>query len=477
MSESLQLGLTIAWSLYVVVLVMWIVLQKRPPVATMSWILSLAALPYAGLLIYYVFGPQKLKRSRLRRLGSKGMVAREHGVLQRAVAAMPGGDRTRRLAMLVMRSGGYPPSTASDVRLLIDGAQTFESLFEAIAAARHHVHLEYYIYTPDELGTRLRDLLVERLREGIKVRLLIDSLGSKRITRRYMRPFLDAGGQLAFFHSVRMRRFRPVVNMRTHRKIVICDGRVGFVGGINVCDEQDERFRADAWRDSHLRIEGLAVHRLQQIFLEDWHYETGEAFDADQVEPLRTELAPDLEAGSHVMQVIASGPDTELAPIQRTMIASINAASQRIWLTTPYFIPDEASLFALTSAALRGIDLRILVPRRGDSRLVTWSARSYFDELIRAGAKLYEYQPRMLHSKTMLVDDRYAFIGTANFDNRSFRLNFEVSVLMYEQQMAERFAEQFQIDLRSSRQVLRDRRLPWYAVVGEAFARLCSPLL
>ncbi|MFT3804224.1 MAG: cardiolipin synthase [Burkholderiaceae bacterium] len=473
----MKLALTIAWSLYLVVLVMWIVLQKRSPAATMSWILSLAALPYAGLLIYYVFGPQKLKRSRLRRLGSKAMVAREHGVLQRSAATMPGGERTDQLAMLVMRSGGYPPSTASNVRLLIDGAQTFEALFDAIAAARHHVHLEYYIYTPDQVGTRLRDLLVARLRDGVKVRLLVDSLGAKRVTRRYMRPFLDAGGELAFFHSVPMRRFRPVVNMRTHRKIVICDGRIGFIGGINVCDEEDERVRADAWRDSHLRIEGLAVHRLQQIFLEDWHYETGEAFDAQDLGPLRAELAPDLEAGSHVMQVVASGPDTELAPIQRSMIAAINAANERVWLTTPYFIPDEASLFALTSAALRGIDLRILVPRRGDSRLVTWSARSYFDELIRAGAKLYEYQPRMLHAKTMLVDDQYAFIGTANFDNRSFRLNFEVSVLLYEKRMNERFAEQFQIDLRSSRQVLRDRRLPWYAVAREAFARLCSPLL
>ena len=471
MSENIRLALTAGWLLYLVVLVIWIVLQKRSPVATLSWILSLAAFPVIGLVIYYVFGPQRLKRSRLRRVNGRALVELEHAQLRALGAAIPPSDRTRQLATLVQRAGSYQPITATEATLLIDGQATFEALFEAIAAAREHIHLEYYIYEPDQIGTALRDLLVARAAAGVKVRLLVDALGSAGITRRYMRPLLAAGGELAFFHGARLRRLRPLINMRTHRKIVVCDGEVGFVGGINITDDGDERVRGgDAFRDSHMRLRGNAVQRLQQVFLEDWFYSTGTLADCPQ-------LAPTMASGELVVQVIASGPDTELAPIQRAMVAAIGMANHRIWLATPYFIPDEAALFALVSAALRGIDVRILVPRKADSWLVTRASRSYFDELTRVGARIYEYEPRMLHAKTLVVDDRYSLIGTANFDIRSFRLNFEILVLLYDRGVAERFAAQFERDLLASSMVARERNLPWHERLAEAAARVCAPVL
>ncbi len=465
----IRLYATTAWIGYLVWLGGWIVLQKREPVATLSWLLGLAALPFVGLLIYQVFGPQKIKRHRLRRSRTRAPRDADN-------EALHGHDAATELARLGQATTGLPPSSAHSVRLLVDGAATYAALLEDIANAREHIHLEYYIYQPDTTGTRLRDALVERARAGVKVRLLLDAVGSSKTTRRFLAPLIDAGGEFAWFHPPRLGRVwtRTWVNMRTHRKIVVIDGRIGFTGGINITDEENDGLRDDAYRDLHLRIDGDAVRMLQTVFVEDWMYATqGHALIAELARQL-----PEKRPGPIPAQVLPSGPDSSWEAIHRAHVAAIHAARQRVWLVTPYFVPGEAAMMALTSAALSGIDVRLLIPRRSDSLLVTLAARSYFDELLAAGVKVHEYGPRMLHTKALLVDDCFALIGTANFDNRSFRLNFEVSMLFHDHDIAAALARLIEHEFLSAPCVRDDRRRPLLQVrLPEALARLGSPLL
>lgn len=480
LSHEWKTGLSLAWSGYIAVLSVWIVMQKRAPVSTMSWILSLALLPFAGFVIYYFLGPQRLKKQRLKRLRSRAIAQAPADVATLREAAERAPPALRQMAALGTAACGLPVSSATAADLLSGGASTFDAIFEAIGSARDHIHLEYYIFEPDTIGTALRELLVERARAGVTVRLLLDALGSKRIGRRFMAPMLAAGIQVALFHDTRIgRRLRPVTNYRTHRKIVVCDGRIGFTGGVNITDEEDRRVRPDAYHDVHLRIEGSAVRWLQTTFLEDWAYATGEdprRMD-EAIDRLLPRLPAEAGAGDIPVQIVTSGPDSGLEAIHRMHVAAIHSAAQRAWLTTPYFVPGEPALMALTSAALRGVDVRLLVPRRSDSLIVSAAARSYYDELIAAGVKIWEYKARMLHSKTLVVDDNCAMIGTANFDNRSFRLNFEVCAVIYGPALAKPLGTQFETDLHSAAAVRANRKRRFLPLLGDATARLFSPLL
>jgi len=462
---GLYVGL--GWLAYLLGLGVWIVLQKREPAATISWLVSLAALPYIGFFVYHVFGPQKIRRHRLRR--------------SRARVGMPGppgeGEHEAvELARLGQATTGLPPTTAQRVDLLIDGAATYDALLDAVRGARDHVHLEYYIYHPDRSGTALRDALVERARAGVKVRLLLDAVGSAGTADAFFADLRAAGGELAWFHPMRFGHVwkRPWLNMRTHRKIVVVDGRVGFAGGINITDEENERLRADAYRDLHLRIEGDSVRALQLVFVEDWVYATG---SREFIGEVARAMPPPAHGPVHA-QVLTSGPDSDWEAIHRLHVGAIHAAKRRVWLVTPYFVPGEAAMMALTSAGFGGLDVRLLVPKVSDSTLVTYAARSYFDSLLEAGVKVYEYGPRMLHTKALLVDDELALVGSANFDHRSFRLNFEVCLLIRDAGVAGDLAKLIEGEFAQAPRVRADRERPlWRARLPEAFARLLSPLL
>ncbi len=466
----LALTISLLWSLYIVILIGWIIWQKRSPVATLGWILALSALPYIGFLIFYFFGPHKIKRKQIKRQHVREILSWETRASTRFSMLPP--ENIARTARIGIASN-YRPGTCIDVDLLVDGAKTFDAIFTEIRAARRHVNLEYYIYEPDNIGTALRDLLIEKARAGVEVRLLVDALGSKRLDKKFLAPLIDAGVRVGFFHRASLARIRPVINMRTHRKIVVCDDWTGFVGGINITDTEDERINANAYHDIHLRLYGDAVFGLQQMFWEDWLYATGEEppWKASHI------FADVPTRGAHLVQIIGSGPDTEWAPIHRAYLAAISSAQHRVWLTTPYFVPDESAMMVLTNAALRGIDVRIMVPENSDSKPVTLAARSYFDELTRAGVTIFEFTERMLHSKTMLIDDDLSFIGTANFDHRSFYLNFEVCVGIYERNLATALATQFEEDMLSAKPVLKKRSISRFAYWSEAAARLLSPLL
>lgn len=455
------------WLLYLIVLGGWIVLQKREPVATLSWLLGLALLPYLGFLVYHVFGPQKIRRNRLRR-------SRSRAAMRNAGIDAEDGEAAE-LLRLAQATTGLPATSSAEVELLVDGAAKYDALLADIATSQQHIHLEYYIYEPDQTGRMLRDALAERARTGVAVRLLVDFVGSGA-SRRFFAPLIEAGGEVAWFHPMKFGRIwqRPWTNLRTHRKIVVIDGRIGYTGGMNITDEQDERLRADAYRDLHLRMTGKAVRILQLVFAEDWAYATGQRDFLAQVE----QQTPPVDAGPIRTQVLTSGPDSAWEAIHRAHVGAIHGARHRVWLTTPYFVPGEAALMALTSAALAGLDVRLLVPRVSDSRLVTLAARSYFGQLLVAGVKVYEYRSRMLHSKSLLVDDHLAIIGSANFDHRSFRLNFELSVMFDDEGVAGRLATLIESEFAHAPRVHRGAHRPLLtARLPEALARLCSPLL
>lgn len=457
-----------AWTIYIVWLCAWVVLQKRDPVATLAWILILGAIPYIGFAIYFVLGPQRVKRQRLRRGKSKRGLDTYSDVC-------PANAECDELSKLGQSTTGLPPSTATNIDLLIDGAATFDAIVEAIGNARKHVHLEYYIYEPDQSGTRIRDALIERAKAGIEVKLLLDGVGSSRARHKFLRPLVEAGGQVAWFHPIKLRFFRrPWVNMRSHRKLVIIDGVIGFTGGVNVTDDENERVNAKAYRDLHVRVDGPVVRSMQLTFLEDWLYGAGCSIDVFEKSDL---WGPEESTPGITAQMLVSGPDSTWEAIHRTHVGAIHEAGKRVWLVTPYFVPGEAALMALTSAAFGGLDVRVLVPKRSDSLFVTWAARSYYDELLQAGVRVYEYGPRMLHTKALIADD-IVIVGSSNFDHRSFRLNFEASLMIRDAGVSARLGAFVEGELASAKEIPADRVLSfWRQKLPEAIARLFSPML
>ena len=464
--------LTAAVAVWVAVVAVVIILQRRSAAATLAWLLALVFLPVVGLLVYRFIGPLRLERKKLKRIISRRTVAE-------AVAALQALDHDTvehlQLATIAMELGEAPPLRADEVTVFLDGQSNYAAILEAVAAAQHHVHLEYYIWEPDTIGTQLRDALIERAKAGVQVRMIVDGTGSNKLSKRFIQPLLAAGVEVAKFNPVRLLRLRlRRPDFRTHRKIVVCDGRVGFTGGMNITDAHSAAFGPNYWRDTHVRVTGAAVWPLQRIFAEDWY------FVADKLLPMDEAVFPvPARDGQHLVQIVSSGPDSDAFAIHKVLFTAINQSTKRCWLTTPYFVPDDALLVALVTAGLRDVDVRLLVPKKGDSRLVDLAARSYFPELLAAGVRIYEYESRFIHAKTLVCDNDIAVIGTANLDNRSFRLNFEVAAVVYGTPVNQTLGAAFEVDLRDSRELDRGEyeRQPLTVRFGQASARLISPLL
>ena len=477
MADHLIALFSLAWLLWIALVAVGLILERRSPAATLAWLLALLFMPYFGFLVYLLFGPRRLHRRRRRYGRARERLIQSTRDLrpdQAIPPRFPDAGLERQLALLLERVSQGTPTPAIAVTPLETGDACFEAIEASIAAATHHIHLEYYLWTPDRIGTRLRDRLVDQARAGVRIRLLLDAIGSDRANRRFLQPLRDAGVQVAWFNPIGPRRLRlRYVNFRTHRKIVVCDGRIGFTGGINVSDAHSHLQQGtEAWRDLHLRIEGEPVHRLQFIFLEDWYFATGQ-------EPLEPEFFPHFaEAAGPWLQVVESGPDNDRHAIAKLYFAAIAGAQRQILLATPYFVPNEALTAALTTAALRGVEVQVLAPKKSDSRLVSAAARSYYDELVGAGVTIHEYGPPMLHAKLLVVDERIAAVGSANFDNRSLALNFEAMAVLYDADLAGQLACSFATDLRhANRYVKPGRRATLSQRLGESTARLLSPLL
>ena len=459
--------------------------ERRQPSATLAWLLALIFLPGVGLLAYLLMGRPYARRV-ARRTSQAGERVREaltrFDVRARIEA---GGSRPidRRVAAhlsLARRLASTPPSFGNEARLLVDAAATYPLMIECGERAMHHLHVEFYIVQPDETGRALRDMLVRRARAGIEVRVLVDGVGSLGLPRGFWRPLKEAGGRAAVFRPLRnpfqMLRHRDRIDFRNHRKIVVADGRVGFTGGINIGREYLGLDPAmGAWRDTHVRLAGPAVLSLQQAFAEDWYATTGEVLADERFYP----PPKPGKGGDCIVQVIDSAPDQTWSPIEYVHAHAFALAETRLWLTSPYFVPSRSITEGLIGAALRGVDVRLLLPSRSDSGILRLAARSYYAELMEAGARIFEYEPGFVHAKTLAVDDWLGVVGSANMDMRSFHLNFELSAFVYGKRFVEELAAQFETDLEHAGEIrlvsYENAPLPRRLLRGAA--RLFSPLL
>ena len=452
-----------------------LLLEKRSPTATLAWIFAFIAIPIVSGVYYLMFGPRRLHRRRRRYSIARTSVARKvsgaaEGPPRPELSADAAG-----LAAVARRLDQGEPTFASAVKLLDDGDATMQALEEKILESRHHVHLEYYIWEPDQAGTHFRDLLVAAARRGVQVRVLYDAMGSPKVNRRFWMPLQEAGGEVIAFNPVRLLRI-TFGNFRSHRKIAICDGLAGFLGGINMHDPASRTRSGDnAWRDQHVRIDGEPVHRIQQLFLENWNYSGGRfQLNAGNLD----KYFPAARTGKGIpVQIIASGPDDTTAPMHAFFLACFSTARRRILIETPYLIPDEPMESALRIAELRGVDVQVIVPKQGDSKLVTAASRTYCESMRKSGIKIFEYGPPMLHAKTIVVDESVAIVATANLDNRSFRLNFEVAAAFYDAHIIAQMVKRFEADRAASQPFPAKRRPEMVTALFESIARLTSPVL
>jgi cardiolipin synthase A/B len=470
--------------IHVSAIVMLLLAERRQPTATLAWLLALVFLPLVGVVLYLLIGATRQRvASRSQEAATRiDRVFASHDVLDRLQRSTRGDldARTASLLKLGQRVSTTPPSHGNSATVLHNAAMTYRSMLEAIENATNHIHVEFYIIQPDRTGIALRDRLTEKARGGVEVRVLVDGLGSLGLPAGFWQPLQDAGGQAAVFRPVlrTLRRLsrRDRVDFRNHRKIVVTDGKVGFTGGINVGREylglDPEMGR---WRDTHVRIAGPSVLALQRAFAEDWLTATGELIDDERFFPSQSEG----DEGDCMVQIVDSGPDRPWSSMSYIYTQAIALARERLWITNPYFVPSPPIFEGLIAAALRGIDVRILLPKRSDSLLVSLAAASFFKELLEAGVRIFQYERGFIHAKTMLVDSWVGTIGSANLDMRSFNLNFELNAFVYGEAFVETLAEHFLADLENA--VERDEAAESKVIVpvrlARAGARLLSPML
>jgi cardiolipin synthase len=466
-----------------------VLLQRRGrPVPSVAWLLVLLAYPPVGLVAWWGFGRYHMERKRRRRRRARAHVAGRLAVLHETLpdhtqprfrATRDGGPLVHARHLLLDRDDGvFPTRHGNRLQILWDGSAFYPALEAAIRGARHHIHFQFYIWQNDETGRRFRDLLAEKAREGVEVRALYDAVGGSPVSGRFMKPLRAAGGQAAAFLPLRFLTRRLTVNFRNHRKIVIVDGETGFIGGLNIGREY-----AGRWHDLALQMEGPVVDQLQEVFAEDWYFATGEDL-ADRAyfgrHHGRGATAPD---GSPlhraVCRVIASGPDMKENATHQAFFVSINSAAERVYIATPYLVPDQAILMALRAAAMRGVDVRLMLPAESDLPFVQLAARSYYDLLLDAGVRIFEYQGAIMHTKLLLFDRDWTAVGSANMDIRSFRLNFEAGCFIYSPSVNAALTEAFERDLARSAEVTVKERsaLSRLDQLAEAAAHLFSPLL
>jgi cardiolipin synthase A/B len=460
-------------------LIPFVLVRRKEPAATIAWILVLLFLPGLGATLYLLFGRSRVRWSaRRKRAADEALGGHLIGfrVPLSEVLSTPLPLAGHRLGLFrvssVLSRGRSTHGNA--VNVMLGGAATYAAIGEAIDAAQHHVHAEYYLIRPDVTGSWFLDKLSEASRRGVQVRLLCDGWGCLGLPRAWIRNLRDDGVRMTWFLPLSSMLVQPA-NLRNHRKIVVVDGKVGFTGGINIGDEYLGKMPSvGAWRDTHLRIEGPAVSELQSVFLRDWFFSSGEIVRDSEFFPSWGE-----RAAEGVAAVLTSGPDTDSEAIHRIFFGAIGVARERILITTPYFVPDRSILVALQMAALQGVDVRIILPSRSNHRVTFHAGRSFYDDLIESGVHIHEYTPGMIHAKSMVVDGRLALVGSANMDLRSFRLNFEVHALISDEQTARALEEAFYADMKQTTEVAlqswRSRSL--VLRVAEGGARLVSPLL
>ena len=476
MQQLLTTVFLIVYSLTVAGVVLVIITDNRNPLKTLPWMLVLVFAPGVGLLVYFFFGQNLSKRKIIPRRTRKridGWLEKEHAADPSAVPA-----RWQPLARLLEQTAHALPLSGSRIVPYINGQSKMEALLAAIAEAKHHIHLQYYILCDDDAGRQLRDALIAKARQGVRVRILYDDVGCARVKKRFFEEMRAEGIEVFAFLHVQFPRFTSKVNYRNHRKIAVIDGRVGFIGGMNIADRYIRGIdrgagRREPWRDTHFRVDGPGVAGLQASFLSDWSATTKKRIEDPAFFPPAERLS------DGILQTVSSGPFGQWRTLLQADSFAVARAARRVWIQTPYYLPSETLDAALQEAALAGIDVRLMLPERSDSRVVDLAGHSYLDKMMQAGVKIAFYTPGFLHSKLLIIDDDLTVIGSANMDFRSFEHNFEVSAFVYDSDFCGRMAVLFEHDAESCRPLTpaewfrRPRTRRW----AESFMRIFAPLL
>jgi len=459
-----------------------IFLERKDPSSTWAWTLVLFFLPLAGFILYLLLGRPMRKKHLFRWEGQKDigidkLICYQIEALEENSLDFHSEEvgKYKSLIHMNLKTSDSVLTQDNHVELYDDGAKKFEALLEDIEHAKDHIHVQYYIFKLDNLGVRIYTALLKKAQQGVKVRILYDEMGSRGLRKRYFKSLLELGGEVEVFFPSILPLINPRLNFRNHRKIVIIDGRIGYIGGFNVGDEYlglNKKF--GYWRDTHLRIEGSSVHPLQTRFLLDWNQASDNNINYNE------RYFPAIpKKGDIAMQIVSSGPDTEFPAIKNGYLKLLMSAKRYIYIQTPYFIPDNSFLNAIEIAALSGIDVRIMIPNKPDHMFVYWATYSYVGQLLRAGAKIYIYEKGFIHAKSIVIDDEASTVGTANIDIRSFTLNFEVNAFIYDRTISHELAEVFEKDIFDCTELTLEKYENRSSIIKfkESISRLLTPIL
>lgn len=459
-----------------------IFLERKDPAATWAWLMVLTLLPFFGFMLYLLLG-QNLKKQKIfdTKTEDDKMLYRKSLEQIKELEDCKELDFCRydssyqdSIQMHLLSSHAVY-SKNNHVDIFTDGKEKFDQLMEDIEGAKNHIHMLYYIIKDDNLSHKLMEALTRKAKEGVTVRLLFDSLGSRHLSKKVIKEFENAGGKYATFFPAKIPVLSLRINYRNHRKIAIFDGKCGYVGGFNIGDEYlglDKKF--GYWRDNHLRIKGNAVQSMQIRFVSDWNHSSDEKINYEKI------YYPTLSVkGNTGIQMVASGPDSDEMYIKYGYLKMIMSAKKSIYIQTPYFVPDQSFMEALKIAALSGVEVNIMIPNKPDHIFIYWASYSYIGELLRSGVKAYTYEGGFLHAKTVIIDEEISSVGTANIDIRSFQLNFEINAFVYDETVASSLTYFFKEDLKQCKVMNQERydQRSNIIKIKESIARLLSPIL
>ena len=474
--HALNLILAIIYYIIVVLTVIHVVMDNRQPAKTMAWALVIWFVPVAGIILYLFFGLNTRKerlvnQRQLDELSKRSML----GFVEQQNLRLP--EEHKPVIDLFTGQSLSLPFQTDEVEVYTDGYQFFPALLKAIASARSHIHIDVYIIEEDPLGRLVADALIAKSREGVEVRLIYDDVGCWKVRHRFFERMREEGIEAVPFLPVRFPSFTSKVNYRNHRKMIVIDGQTGFIGGMNIA----LRYVSDSWRDTMVRVTGPGVYALQRAFLIDWYFVDRSLLSDRKYYPnVNHPPITHHPSPKPLLQVVTSSPVVPYPEILQGYVRIIMAARQYVFIETPYFLPNEPMLFALKTVAVAGVDVRILVPEKNDSRFVDWACRSYLREAVEAGVKVSLYKGGFLHSKLMVCDDSISTCGSTNVDFRSFENNFEANAFFYGEQTALRMKQVFLADEECSVQLasLSDRMKPKFMVrLFESLVRMLAPLM
>ena len=453
-------------------LILVVIAENRNPLKTIPWVIVLLLAPGIGLIFYFFFGQDNRKQRFISRRTYKRIMKRpKEQTLPQDTCNVP--DPYKPLSTLLTNSNQSFLLYGTQITVYTNGKDKFKDLLAELRKAVHHIHIQYYIFCDDGIGTQVKEVLMEKAKAGIEVRVLYDDVGCWKVKDRFFDEMKDAGIEVQAFLPVVFPVFTSKVNYRNHRKIVVIDGKVGFMGGMNIADRYANGTSWGTWRDSHFKFVGKGVHGLQAAFLIDW-YAASKKFLNDNCYYPEAKIYSD-----NILQIATSGPTGQWRTLLQATIFAIANAKRYIYIQTPYFLPTEGLNQALQIAALGGVDVRLMLPKHSDVRSVNMASHSFIDEMVKAGVKVYFYKPGFLHSKLVVSDDMLTSIGSANMDFRSFEHNFEINAFVYQQDFARQMKHIFMHDIQSCERLNPSLWLkrPYKQRLSESFMRLFSPLL